>query len=790
MHPAFIIRLLIAVVPPVLLAGCLAKSLPPVVVQIPDRTIDYQSEIKPILDKRCTVCHSCYNSPCQLKIDSFEGLDRGTSKQAIYNGTRLHSMEPSRLFTDAQTTEQWRTKGFSSVTSSRVSGNLNDSIMIQMLDHKIKNPRSKGEYRPEADDLTCAKDQNELGSYLEKHPNNGMPFGFPPLKQDEFNLIAGWLVQGAKGPDAEQQKQLVTPLPADAAAIDRWEKFLNQSDAKHAMTARYLYEHLFLAHLMFGTATNEFYELVRSRTAPGEPIDLIPTVRPYDDPGVEQFYYRFRKIHSTIVHKTHMVFDMGDAQLKRVQELFIKPDWLQQPYLVGYDPKISANPFTAFEQIPPGARYQFLLDNTLYIIMTFIHGPVCKGQIALNVINDHFWVMFMDPKHDLTVSNPGFLRLHSDKLRMPIEQGSNMGIFSAVTDRYSKGAMEFYRARQDFYAASHYTGQGLDAIWQGNHASDAPLLTVYRHFDNASVHKGALGGLPKTVWVIDYPLLERIYYALVAGFDVYGNMAHQLALRLYMDTLRMEGESYFLNFLPKEQRHNLMQSWYLGLDLKKVGYYPADMPAGRNFASDDPKREFVEKVVDHHLLPTAGIGLDPVNYLRAGANYPTLPTSFATTDDYLRAFRALAQPGTPFVSMVSDYNANLAYLRIRVPDGKDKVLSLVVNRWHDNVAFLFGEDGRLNPARDDVDFIPGMIGSYPNYFFDVKSEELPDFFDLIANFSKSPHDMERLAHYGINRADDRFWETYDWFQQWFNKDEPVRGGLLDLNRYYYWADGQ
>ncbi len=35
------------------------------------------------------------------------------------------------------------------------------------------------------------------------------------------------------------------------------------------MTARYLYEHLFLAHLKFGTATNEFFELVRSRTRTG-----------------------------------------------------------------------------------------------------------------------------------------------------------------------------------------------------------------------------------------------------------------------------------------------------------------------------------------------------------------------------------------------------------------------------------------------------------------------------------------------------------------------------------------
>ena len=31
--------------------------------------------------------------------------------------------------------------------------------------------------------------------------------------------------------------------------------------------------------------------------------------------------------------------------------------------------------------------------------MTFIRGPVCKGQVALNVIQDHFWALFLDPDY-------------------------------------------------------------------------------------------------------------------------------------------------------------------------------------------------------------------------------------------------------------------------------------------------------------------------------------------------------------------------------------------------------
>ncbi len=768
-------------------AGCAITALPPVVIKPPARPINYLREVKPILDKRCVVCHSCYNSPCQLKLDSFDGADRGATKRAVYNASRLTSMDPTRLFIDAQTTEEWRKKQFFSVTSSSVGNGANDSIMLQMLSHKMNNPKSSGDYQAEAEDLTCSDSGNQLGWYLEKHPNNGMPFGFPPLKQDEFDTVAGWLAQGARGPSAEEQRELVTPKPSDARAIQQWETFLNSEDPKHAMTARYLYEHLFLAHLNFGADSRDFFEMVRSRTAPGLPIDVIPTVRPYDDPGTGRFYYRIRKIHSTIVHKTHMVFNMDEAQFRRVNELFIRPEWLQTPHRIGYDPIISANPFLSFEQIPPAARYQFLLDNASYIIMTFIHGPVCKGQIALNVIDDHFWIMFMDPAHDLTVTYPGFLRLHADRLRMPIEKGSDLRIFSALTDENRKAVVEFYRARQDYYTAHHYAGLDYDFIWKGNRPEDAPVLTVYRHFNNASVHRGLLGNMPKTLWVIDYPLLERIYYALVAGFDVYGTAGHQLAVRLYMDALRVEGESNFLDFLPPEKRTKMMQSWYKGVDLKKVDFYPSSLPAKIRFTTGDIKREFVEHLVTQRLLPATNITFDPVNYLAAGDDYPTLPDRYETRDDYVRAFRALSRPGTPFVSLLNEYDANLAYMRVRMKNGRDITGSIVINRWHDNVAFMLGEDGRLDPRKDSADFVQGLIGSYPNYFVDIRQEDLPDFFDLLAHFSDSASDRRRLAKYGVNRADDRFWDVYDWFQARFLEEEPLRGGLFDLNRYYYKA---
>ena len=131
-----------------------------------------------------------------------------------------------------------------------------------------------------------------------------------------------WLDQGARGPNKTEQNKLTNPSTKALKEIQKWEHFLNQKDAKHTMTARYLYEHYFLAHINFKAAPNEFYEIIRSRTATPHAIDIIPTVRPFDDPETTKFYYRFKRIHSTIVHKTHIVVVFDNQELPRIKRTF------------------------------------------------------------------------------------------------------------------------------------------------------------------------------------------------------------------------------------------------------------------------------------------------------------------------------------------------------------------------------------------------------------------------------------------------------------------------------------
>ncbi|MFX4253368.1 fatty acid cis/trans isomerase, partial [Aliarcobacter butzleri] len=71
---------------------------------------------------------------------------------------------------------------------------------------------------------------------------------------------------------------------------------------------------------------------------------------------------------------------------------------------------------------------------------------------------------------------------------------------------------EEYRTK--IYKKYYPDGMKLEYIRKSE--KNDPILTVYRHFDSASLHYGALGSIPKSLWVIDFPLLERIYYSLVA----------------------------------------------------------------------------------------------------------------------------------------------------------------------------------------------------------------------------------------------------------------------------------
>jgi len=113
---------------------------------LPKETISYDEEVRPILESRCVVCHGCFDAPCQLKLSSPEGIHRGANKKKVYNGARISADEPTRLFIDAMTTEEWRQKGFDTVLNEGDANpltNLEDSVMYRMLRQKQLYPQAR-----------------------------------------------------------------------------------------------------------------------------------------------------------------------------------------------------------------------------------------------------------------------------------------------------------------------------------------------------------------------------------------------------------------------------------------------------------------------------------------------------------------------------------------------------------------------------------------------------------------------------------------------------------------------
>ena len=148
---------------------------------------DYPPQIKPIVEQRCMVCHGCYDAPCQLKLDAWAGLQRGASKDKVYDGTRLLTANLTRLFEDAQTTQEWRTKGFYPVLNE---SSPDQGVLQRMLQLKQHHPLPTTDILPDSFDFGLDRKQqcpkpDQFDRFARDYPLWGMPYGLPGLEQEE-----------------------------------------------------------------------------------------------------------------------------------------------------------------------------------------------------------------------------------------------------------------------------------------------------------------------------------------------------------------------------------------------------------------------------------------------------------------------------------------------------------------------------------------------------------------------------------------------------------------------------
>lgn len=770
--PGFAAATPAAVTPP---APAPAPALPAVSSAAP---VSYRDTIQPLFERKCVACHACNDAPCQLNLGSAEGVQRGASKRKVYDSRRTRSAPPTRLFTDAQTLAQWRAKGFAPV----LAGGAAESLLGQMLALGRERPLAPHARLP--DDIPigigaeqqCPASAREVRDLARRRPHLGMPLGTPGLEAGEYDSVRRWLDAGAPVDAAA-----VTATAAEQAEVDAWEALLNAPDVRSRLVARWLYEHLFLAHLWFPDATGgHFFELVRSRTPPGTPIDLIATAQPNHAPGAGPLHYRLRPLQGAIVHKTHITLALTTSGRERIRRDFLGDDWTLDS-LPGYDETARANPFATFAALPARARYRFLLEHAEYIVRTFIRGPVCRGSIATDVINDQFWVFFQAPDSDLYVTSAAHRARATPLLAQP-GQKSGMGDLLAQWTRHTRLNNRYADLRRDAYARAQPAGPGLADIWNGDGNNRDALLTVVRHHDSASVTRGLQGDVPQTLWWLDFPLLEQTYYSLVANFNVYDTVSHQAQTRLFFDLIRFGGEANFLRLLPAAARTPLLHDWYRDSGrLKLWAYYPAldtQTPTAVEYRDDDARRDFARQLMGKLSAVNTPDALNQCTGDQACFR-PGTPLWQRIADQALSRLTRENGATLPVVTLLPE----ATLLRVRSPEGARELYTLLRHRAHSNVAWMTGESLRYQPERDRLMVFPGLLASYPNFAFDIPVAEVSEFSDTLLAVRTAAELEPVVRRWGVRRSHPRFWEFFSDLTAWQREQDPREAGILDLNRW-------
>ena len=732
----------------------------------------YLNRVQPILDRRCIACHGCLDSPCNLKLTSYEGVMRGAKGENV-DDPHLFTEEPIRLY-DAPSLQAWRERGFCSVIDQTGPAleRPRQSVLYRMVSAGAERNLPLfplGPLKPvytKADAHLCPCGE-EINDYLKQRPSAGMPFGLPGISQEQLGIFSRWIIAGAPGPT--RAEMAARSKPSKPEMIDRWEAFLNRSDPRSPLISRYIFEHIFLASVHFERAPGEFYKLVRSVTPPGEyPIQRIITARPFDTPylpGVKKFYYRLQRVTSSYVQKSFFLWSINDPMLARLEALFYESEWAADGVLnPGYE---SHNPFEVFAAIPAKSRSLFLLENSKLIASGMIRGPVCVGNLATYAIKDYFWVFFVNPDSDPSVLQPE-LGLKSWKDFMSYTVWGD-----AAYEKAYANTLGSYKPQ----------GYSIDDIWDGEKQNVNAWLTILRNETNATVLHGRKGGIPPTFWLIDYSGYERLYYSLVAEYRYWGGEQSKIATWEFMGYLRQEFEDNFLRLLPEKDRSPYRNRWTRGIGRELLFTMPFPGETAKSdvsIVSRDPISQILT-LIQEHLTDQVSGPADPLNSNLLGGF--DLDAPIQNVSDWERALSELTMRAgdsfTPFLPSVT-------YLRIRFED-RWEVYTLIANRSYAFNNVIFDENGARQPKLDTLSVYRGLVGDFPNLFVSLSAEDASDCLLQLRGVDSAETWQHWKEKYGTLRNSRPFWSVFDWFTDWNFANQSPRAGHLDL-RYYNFLD--
>ncbi len=734
----------------------------------------YLDEIQPILAKRCVTCHGCTSAACQLKLTSYEGLQRGASTQHFFGTNVLGAKYGPTRIKDATSEAEWRKKGFYSVTDQG-----KNSVMYKLL---AKGAENEGGFDL-TDPFALYKDKAELLAFepLANDPKKiserlaqtgtGMPFGLARLPDNEYTTLTDWIANGAKGPSAEAQKILETARDRDVVAD--WEKFFNRQSAKERLAMRYIFEHVYFGKIHFDDSQKgrgDFFELVRSSTRDGDIKELV-TETSNRDPKAP-FFYRLKKHTQIITEKDHTVFHLTAATMDRWNELFFGSSEAQKwnvAALPAYDDG-QLNPFVYFDAIPGKIRYQFMLENSHHLIESMVKADVCTGSGATYAIRDRFFTLFLKPDSDPTAIDP---KLGESSVGHLDPTASKL-----TTAHRSRKFTELFEAR---LKQMRPNGLKVEDIWDGDKTDKNAWISIFRHGTSASAHQGPMGQFPETMWVLDYGNFERMYYDLVVLYRPWAPATHKISTWSTMSEVRSHSEDLFLLFMPEARRSALRDEFTPG-----VATLTETIMAGKGYPSGvsdldvkAPTRDFVKRVQDYLGPKVAGTStIEPSPYPVAKADVPSVVNDRESLEAALYTL-------TLDRGKVGDALPDTTWLTVEA-DGKSYDYTILANRiyWSNSRLvgnFLTGLSRR--PELDSMSVVRGHIGLLPELFLTIP---MGDIRNVVTAARAGVEQRKQLrTKYEVKRNTPEFWAFLDKEHAKQLEERPLESGIID-SREYLW----
>jgi hypothetical protein len=385
-----------------------------------------------------------------------------------------------------------------------------------------------------------------------------------------------------------------------------------------------------------------------------------------------------------------------------------------------------------------------------------IRGSVCTGKRATYAIRDHFWVLFLDPNSDPSVNEPEIGEREWIPLSTSKEDRDNI-------------------IKKLIKADSNKFGYSTDMIWKGNGTNPNALLTIFRHELSASVHRGIIGKLPSTVWVLNFSNFERLYYNLVVEFMPWGSAAHQYSTWRAMTYHRQEAEERFLMFFPPELRPQIRNRWKEGLS-EYASQILAMKPSSDNPEEQEknlyPVQNIMTKITGK--MPKEVIGNINPYFLQSINEYQ--PSDHINTIEKWE--HELSLINTLQRQKFARYLPNILYLKL-----ENKAYTLLLNRSFKFNDMILGMNMAPEPQYDSISFVKGLFGDRPELFLEISLNDSSLFLKRLLAVNSEADWLELKKRYAIKRNDVKIWTMLDWFHSYDKNFDLVEAGVIDMNQY-------